>query len=65
MNIGGGDLGKVAAILPALAVTFVLWGPLISFAALLGVVGSATAAIATASTVTVTRRFRPDAVLES
>lgn len=67
LNMGGGGLATGAAILPALAVflAFTIWTPHLAPGLLLAIAGSATAAIALASTVVVTYRFRPDAVLES
>lgn len=67
LNMGGGGLATGAALLPALVVfvIFTIWTPHVAPALLLAIAGSATAAIAIASTVIVTYRFRPDAVLES
>ena len=67
ISMGGGGLGTGAAILPALAVfvVFTMWTPHIAPGLLLAIAGSATAAIAVASTVIVTYQFRPGAVLES
>jgi hypothetical protein len=67
IHVSGGGISGLPALLPGLAVflTFVLWAPHVSALALLVIVGGATAALTILSVVTVTIRFRPDAVLES
>lgn len=67
INVGGGGVAGLPAILPGLAVllVFTLWAPQISAAELLGVAGGTTAVVAIGGIATVARRFRPDAVLES
>lgn len=67
INTGGAGVAGVPAMLPGLGVLFVfsLWAPDVSPGELLGVAGAAVAAIAVAGVATVTRRFRPDAVLDS
>lgn len=67
INAGGTGVGGIPAMLPGLGVllVFSLWAPDVSAAELLGVAGAAVAAIAVAGVATVTRRFHPDAVLDS
>jgi len=66
-NVGGGGLGSGVAMLPALGVFFVFTflAPDVGPTRLLAIAGGATALLAIGSTILVTHRFRPEAVLES
>jgi hypothetical protein len=67
INTGGGGIAGLPAMLPGLGVllVFVLWAPDVSAGELLVVAGVVVAAVAIAGVLTIARRFRPDAVLES
>ncbi len=67
LNLGGGDIGTLPAVLPAIGVflVFTIWAPHVGAVELLAIAGSATAVIAAGSIAVVARRFHPDAVLES
>lgn len=67
MNLGGGGIGSLLAILPAVGTlfAFLFWAPHIGAGELLAVAGGAVAVVGVASVVLITYLFRPDAILEA
>jgi hypothetical protein len=67
LNLGGGSMGSLPAILPALGTmfAFIFWAPHTGAGELLAVAGGAVAVVGAAGVILVTRLFRPDAVLEA
>jgi hypothetical protein len=67
LNIGGGGIGNLPAIAPGLAVlfAFISAAPHVSPGVLLAIAGTLVAAVAASASAIVSRRFQPEAVLDS